>query len=487
MGVIGNSGNILKKNKLTYGPEQPAKDAITQAREKVKSDSEKAKSIAENTPHIYEGTIVWKYGDGSYIEKRSSSQPKVSSRKGKVTQNNTYTSAPTYDKNTDYGTLLKDGMAAGLSVKELMPYWNARQQKIAADPALSPYMYDEIYKQWKDYSGADSNVAKEIQQAISAGASADDVEILLQKRLYKISQNPNLTDYAYDEVYQAAREYIDSKREKEKEAQEYKERKSQIEPFEYNFTEDPLYQNYLRQAREQGNMAMNDTLAAAATAAGGMNSYAISAAQGVQNNYLQKVNDVIPELYQMAYNKYLNKQNMDLELDERDYSRWASERAYNDSRSDLLYDRNMAQEQWDYTKAQDEKKWNYGVSETTRKNAVAAAESLISVGEMPSDEIIAASGLSKEYWQSLYNGYMRSNFSSGSRGGDEGYSYENEKPENEEEKTGGVIPVQGYRYVSSDELVEMIENNEVDYYEVDGETVYYLKDNTGGRSRLIWQ
>ncbi len=485
MGVIGN---ILKKNKLVYGPEQSAEDSISQVGAKIKSDTEKARSVAESTPHLGGGTLTVKYGDGSYSKKGSSVPLGASLGESKVTQNNTYTNAPSYDKNTDYGKLLKDGMAAGLSVKELMPYWNARQQKIAADPALSPYMYDEIYKRWKDYSGAGNNVAKEIQQAISAGASADDVEILLQKRLYKISQNPNLTDYAYDEVYQAAREYIDSKREKEKEAQEYKERKSQIEPFEYNFTEDPLYQNYLRQAREQGNMAMNDTLAAAATAAGGMNSYAISAAQGMQNNYLQRVNDVIPELYQLAYNKYLNKQNMDLELDERDYSRWLNERAYNDSRSDLLYDRNMAQEQWDYTKAQNEKEWNYGVSETTRKNAVAAAESLISVGEMPSDEIIAASGLSKEYWQSLYNGYMRLNFSSGSGGGDEVYSNPNEKPEDKEnDATGGMVPVQGYRYVSSDELVKMINDKVVDCYDVDGETVYYIKDNVAGRSRLIWQ
>ena len=76
--------------------------------------------------------------------------------------------------------------------------------------------------------------------------------------------------------------------------------------FSYDAESDPLYQQYKTQYNREGNRAMNDTLASAASNAGGMNSYAITAAQQANDYYAAQVADKIPELYQLAYSMYLD-------------------------------------------------------------------------------------------------------------------------------------------------------------------------------------
>lgn len=76
--------------------------------------------------------------------------------------------------------------------------------------------------------------------------------------------------------------------------------------FSYDPMNDPLYQQYQQQYRREGDRAMRDTLAEVAAGAGGMNSYAITAAQQANDYYNQQMADKIPELYQLAYQMYLN-------------------------------------------------------------------------------------------------------------------------------------------------------------------------------------
>ena len=66
--------------------------------------------------------------------------------------------------------------------------------------------------------------------------------------------------------------------------------------FSYDVNSDPLYSQYKSQYLREGQRAMNDTLASAAAGAGGMNSYALSAAQQAQNYYDAQLGDKIPEL-----------------------------------------------------------------------------------------------------------------------------------------------------------------------------------------------
>ena len=77
------------------------------------------------------------------------------------------------------------------------------------------------------------------------------------------------------------------------------------EKFEYDINGDALYNQYKDMYTTQGQMAMMDTMGMASAMTGGYgNSYAQSVGQQVYQGYLQQLNDKIPELYQMALNKY---------------------------------------------------------------------------------------------------------------------------------------------------------------------------------------
>lgn len=76
-------------------------------------------------------------------------------------------------------------------------------------------------------------------------------------------------------------------------------------PFKYDVNSDALYQQYKNQYMRQGNLAMRDTIGQASALTGGYgNSYAESAGQAAYNQYLGALNDKIPELYQLAYDRY---------------------------------------------------------------------------------------------------------------------------------------------------------------------------------------
>ena len=77
------------------------------------------------------------------------------------------------------------------------------------------------------------------------------------------------------------------------------------ESFSYDFNADPLYQQYKDRYTQQGNLAMQDTMAQAAALTGGYgNSYAQTVGQQTYQNYMQGLNDVIPELRNQAYQMY---------------------------------------------------------------------------------------------------------------------------------------------------------------------------------------
>ena len=83
--------------------------------------------------------------------------------------------------------------------------------------------------------------------------------------------------------------------------QEYQGR----EPFSYDLNADMLYQQYKNQYMQNGQRAMQDTVGQVSALNGGYaSSYAQTAGQQAYNNELGKLNDVIPELYQLAYSKY---------------------------------------------------------------------------------------------------------------------------------------------------------------------------------------
>ena len=80
---------------------------------------------------------------------------------------------------------------------------------------------------------------------------------------------------------------------------------SSREPFQYDYSTDPLYNQYKEQYVQGGKQAMRDTMGQAAALTGGYgSSYGQAVGQQQYDAYLQRLNDVLPDLYRTAYDQY---------------------------------------------------------------------------------------------------------------------------------------------------------------------------------------
>jgi len=78
--------------------------------------------------------------------------------------------------------------------------------------------------------------------------------------------------------------------------------------FAYDLNGDALYNQYKDSALAQGRAAMEDTVGKASALTGGYgNSYAVTAGSGAYRQSLQQLNDAVPQLYALAYQKYLDE------------------------------------------------------------------------------------------------------------------------------------------------------------------------------------
>lgn len=112
--------------------------------------------------------------------------------------------------------------------------------------------------------------------------------------------------------------------------------------FSYDASTDPLYSQYRKQYAREGQRATQDALGAAAAATGGIpSSYAIGAATQAGDYYASQMTDKIPELYQIALNKYMNEHSMKLAdlsaasaAEQADYTKYLNELSqYNTDRN----------------------------------------------------------------------------------------------------------------------------------------------------------
>lgn len=75
--------------------------------------------------------------------------------------------------------------------------------------------------------------------------------------------------------------------------------------FSYDLYQDPLYNQYKHTYITEGKRAMEDAVGNAAGLTGGYtNSYAQSVGMQAYNEKLDKLNDIVPELYEAAYSRY---------------------------------------------------------------------------------------------------------------------------------------------------------------------------------------
>lgn len=137
--------------------------------------------------------------------------------------------------------------------------------------------------------------------------------------------------------------------------------------FSYDLNGDALYQQYKDNYINQGKQAMMDAMGQAAALTGGYgNSYGQAVGQQAYQAQLQNLNNVIPELYQMALDRY-TQEGQELydqfsmlgAMEEQDYGR------YRDTVSDYynqladMRDQYYSERDYDYSKYIDERDYDY--------------------------------------------------------------------------------------------------------------------------------
>lgn len=405
-----------------------------------------------NSDGSYKSTLVDKNQTtsnytGSYANSGSSGGSSGGGGSSKGSSSYSQYTAPTlgntWDANTDYQAIINNAVANGDYVTAAKAE-QLRNQKITAQGL--GYDLTNNYKGWlntRDYS-------TEMYEGMANGISAQEMQALYNGRYNKADGTIGLDQYKNDNLMQIAQNYINQQLALEQQQamldqweadnpkEEYQGKYdpqidallSQIlnrDDFSYNAMNDPLYQQYAAMYQREGDRAMKETLAEAAAGAGGMNTYAITAAQQANNYYNSQLNDRIPELYQLAYEKYLKNIDMQVRdlgllqsMDETQYNRYRN--TMNDWQNDKtfaygMYNDAVNQGNWqtthDYNSMWDNinyltnnsrynQEWNANQSqldlENSRYDTEKAEKQLLAViesGVMPNDELITKAGWDK--------------------------------------------------------------------------------------------
>lgn len=140
------------------------------------------------------------------------------------------------------------------------------------------------------------------------------------------------------------------------------------EDFSYDINSDALYQQYKDQYTALGKLAMQDTMGQAAAMTGGYgSSYASSAGNQAYQQYLSKLNEVVPELYGMARDQYnqegqelYNQYGLITDQENQDYGRYMD--SYNQWASELDYYQGAYTDErnFDYNKYNNDRNFAYG-------------------------------------------------------------------------------------------------------------------------------
>ena len=146
--------------------------------------------------------------------------------------------------------------------------------------------------------------------------------------------------------------------------------------FSYDFNADPLYQQYKDQYQTLGQNAMNDTVAKVSNMTGGYgNSYAATAGNQAYQGYLQNLNDVVPQLYQMALDRYntegqdlYNQYNMYNDQYRQEYGQLQDRANEWQSEANRLYNVYGTESNMDYSRYGDNRDYLYNVAQDMYKN-----------------------------------------------------------------------------------------------------------------------
>jgi len=197
------------------------------------------------------------------------------------------------------------------------------------------------------------------------------------------------------------------------------------EDFSWSKETDPQWSSYKKSYLREGDRATANTLAQASAASGGRpSSHAVNAATQAGDYYATKLNDVIPTLYQQAYERYLDEYNMKLkdlntvnQQEQLDYAKYLDRLgqfntdrgfAYQNYADD--YDRLRSQladvqgqDQIDYARYLDEASRQQTAQDSIRSQV----DAILAAGGSPSANLVSESGYSSEYVKALEDAYRK--------------------------------------------------------------------------------
>ena len=199
--------------------------------------------------------------------------------------------------------------------------------------------------------------------------------------------------------------------------------------FSWSKEDDPQWHSYRKSYLREGDRATADALGQAAAASGGRPSTAaVTAATQAGDYYATQLNDIIPTLYQQAYDRYLNEYNMSLQdlnavntQEQLDYAKYLDQLGqFNTDRNfafnQYLSDFDILQNQLASLQGQDSVDYNrwmdkVGLYEQNQAEetdlARAQVDAILSAGGSPSAHLVGASGYGSEYVQALEEAYRR--------------------------------------------------------------------------------
>lgn len=384
-----------------------------------------AQNLAINSPYTASDGSVWtKQNDGS-----------ISVNHNGVITNNAYTPS-------DYTLVLKQQVEAGVPWQIVQSTLDARDVKIYNDPSLEQYRnHPYALQAWAYIQDQKNKQNQEENQQFS-------MDQMLAFMSQFMQQNPQPTQPQKDpRIDQILNEILTR------------------DDFSYNASNDPLFQQYSQIYQREGDRAMRETLAEAAASAGGMNTYAITAAQQAANYYNSQLTDRIPELYQLAYEMYLKDKESQIQdlgilqdMDATQYNRyrdtmndWQNDRSFaygtyqdaiNQGNWQTRFDYNSSVNNRDflYSDYWNNKEWNSNQSETEKSDAQAEIKLIIAAGgtTVPS-ELVEKSGWSQATIDALIadeqNRRAEANATSNNMGDDNNDGYTPKDPDPDPEFT----------------------------------------------------
>lgn len=270
----------------------------------------------------------------------------------------------------------------------------------------------------------------------------------------KPKQEPKTDPYTYDPAgdaaYQAALRALEAAKSKDaptyddtydREMQSLYEKIMNREAFSYDLSGDMLYRQYSDSYIRQGRLAMQHTMGQATALTGGYgSSYAQAVGQQQYDAYLQSLNDIVPDLYQMALSHY-NAEGESLadqyamlgDLRDNAYQTYQNELdAYNQhisglqEQADTLFNRGY--ESWKTrqemqtaadNEAYDRQQDAYKRQQDTYDRVV---DTITTLGYIPT-ELLAEAGMSQaeaKKWLNYYYAQQKPTGSGGSSGGGSG-------------------------------------------------------------------